>query len=72
MRLVVDVGSWDESRWINAPGQSGDPRSTHYRDLASIWAQGDYVPMLYSREAVDAAATQIITLHPYQDSELPL
>ena len=72
VRLVVDVGSWDESRWINAPGQSGDPRSIHYRDLASIWAQGDYVPMLYSREAVDAAATQIITLHPYQDSELPL
>ena len=72
VRIVVDVGEWDNSRWINAPGQSGDPRSAHYRDLAPIWAQGGYVPMLYSRQAVDEAASHIITLQPYQDSELPL
>ena len=71
-RIVVDVGQWDESRWINAPGQSGDPRSNHYRDLATVWAKGGYVPMLYSREAVDAAASHIIQLEPYQNSELPL
>jgi penicillin G amidase len=27
VRIVVDVGDWDKSQWINAPGQSGDPRS---------------------------------------------
>ena len=72
VRIVVDVGEWDQSRWINAPGQSGDPRSAHYRDLAPIWAQGGYVPMLYSRAAIDEAASHIMTLQPYQDSELPL
>jgi penicillin amidase len=64
VRIVMDVGAWDESRWINAPGQSGDPRSPHYRDLAPIWAGGGYVPMLYSRQAVDAAARARIRLEP--------
>ncbi|MCW3474066.1 penicillin acylase family protein [Limobrevibacterium gyesilva] len=63
-RMVVDVGNWDNSRAINAPGQSGDPRSPHYDDLAPLWAAGDYVPLLYSRDAVDAAARLRIRLSP--------
>lgn len=66
VRMVVDVGEWDQSRWINAPGQSGDPRSPHYEDLAPLWAQGQYVPMLYSRDAIEAAAVQRIRLEPKQ------
>jgi penicillin G amidase len=62
-RLVMDVGDWDNSRCINAPGQSGDRRSPHYADLAPLWAKGGYVPLLYSREAVEAATETIITLH---------
>jgi penicillin amidase len=33
-RMIVDVGRWDRSLAINTPGQSGDPGSPHYRDLA--------------------------------------
>ena len=51
VRLVMDVGEWDNSVCINAPGQSGDPRSPHYGDLAPAWAKGEYVPMLYSARA---------------------
>ena len=54
----------DGSVWINSPGQSGDPRSPHYRDLAPIWARGEYVPMLYSKEAVAAATERRIVLTP--------
>lgn len=61
-RMVVDVGGWDNSLCINAPGQSGDPRSVHYADLAPLWARGAYVPMLYSRAAVDEATETIIVL----------
>ena len=43
-RMVLDVGNWDASRAINTPGQSGNPYSPHYRDLAPLWATGDYVP----------------------------
>lgn len=63
-RMVLDVGAWDNSRAINAPGQSGDPQSPHYADLAPRWAAGEYVPLLYSRAAVDAAAEHVITLVP--------
>jgi penicillin amidase len=63
-RMVIDVGNWDNSRAINAPGQSGDPRSPHYADLAPLWAAGEYVPLLYSQAAVDEAAEQRIVLTP--------
>lgn len=63
-RIVVDVGAWDNSRVINAPGQSGDPASPHYADLAPLWADEAYVPLLYTRDAVDAAAAERITLQP--------
>jgi penicillin amidase len=64
VRMVVDVGAWDESLVINTPGQSGDPASPHYGDLFPLWARGDYVPMLWTRAAVDAAAEQVIQLTP--------
>jgi penicillin amidase len=64
VRMVADVGDWDRSVWINTPGQSGDPRSRHYGDLAPLWARGEYVPMLYSPGAVDNAAERRIILNP--------
>ena len=63
-RTVIDVGNWDESRFINTPGQSGDPRSPHYADLALTWSTGGYHPLVYSREAVDAATIRRIVLKP--------
>lgn len=63
-RMVLDVGNWDNSRAINTPGQSGDPASPHYRDLAQTWAEGKYFPLLYSRKAVEQAATHVIELAP--------
>lgn len=63
-RIVLDVGDWDRSVVINAPGQSGDPFSPHYRDLAPLWASGDYVPLVYSREAVERTAREVLRLTP--------
>jgi penicillin amidase len=64
VRMVMDVGNWDASRVINTPGQSGDPMSPHYRDLFPLWAAGTYVPMLYSRAAVEQGAETVMTLSP--------
>ena len=64
VRMVMDVGEWDNSLIINTPGQSGDPTSPHYADLFPLWAKSDYVPMLWSREKVEAAAEQVIELVP--------
>jgi len=63
-RVVVDVGSWDESLAMNSPGQDGRPGSPHSQDLFPLWAAGEAFPLLYSRAAVDAAADQIISLLP--------
>ena len=64
VRIVVDVGDWDKSVCINAPGQSGDPRSAHYADLAPLWAKGEYVPMLYSRHAIEQVTEKRFVLTP--------
>jgi len=63
-RMVLDVGNWDSSRVINTPGQSGDPRNPHYRDMVSDWEAGRYVPLLYTRAAVEAETRQRIRLQP--------
>ena len=63
-RMVLDVGAWDNSMTINTPGQSGNPESPHYRDLFPKWVKGQYVPLVYSRKAVEAATETVITLTP--------
>ncbi|MDO9247734.1 MAG: penicillin acylase family protein, partial [Phenylobacterium sp.] len=63
-RMVLDVGAWDNSMAINTPGQSGNPESPHYRDLFPKWVKGEYVPLAYSRKAVEAATETVISLTP--------
>ncbi|MBI1779298.1 MAG: penicillin acylase family protein [Proteobacteria bacterium] len=63
-RMVVDVGNWDNSWTINTPGQSGDPKSPHYRDLFEAWTREEYVPLLYTRPAIEKAAVLRINLSP--------
>jgi penicillin amidase len=70
-RMVLDVGDWDNSRCVNAPGQSGDPASPHYADLVTSWATGGYVPLLYSAAAIESAAELHIDLTPADASRRP-
>ncbi|MER8389318.1 penicillin acylase family protein [Mesorhizobium sp. M1380] len=52
VRIIIDVGSWDNSIFINNPGQSGLPNSCHYGDLSKYWQRGEYKPLLYSEQMV--------------------
>nr|WP_240766513.1 penicillin acylase family protein [Paraburkholderia flava] len=63
-RVIVDVGNWDNSRAVNLPGESGDPDSPHYRDLAQMWLNGEYFPLLYTRAAVEKVTEKRIHLVP--------
>jgi penicillin amidase len=63
-RMLVDVGSWDDSVAMNSPGQSGDPASPHYRDLFDAWARDESFPLLFSRDRIEAEAEQRIVLRP--------
>ncbi len=65
-RLIVDLADWDRSLASNAPGQSGDPDSPHYRDLFEDWARDRYFPLLYSRERIEEVAREVLVLTPRQ------
>ncbi|KAA9105538.1 penicillin acylase family protein [Microbacterium rhizomatis] len=71
-RMVIDVGEWDNSRALNSPGQSGDPRSPHYRDLFDPWVDGESFPLAYSRASVEAMTQSRILLRaPIRASHAP-
>jgi penicillin amidase len=64
MRMIVDTADFDASRAVMPTGQSGHPYSDHYDDMIQLWLNGDYHPMLFSREAVEAVATGELILQP--------
>jgi penicillin G amidase len=45
LRLVIDVGGWQQSGFVLAPGQSGHPLSPHYGDQTPLWRTGRYIKM---------------------------
>jgi penicillin amidase len=63
-RQIIDLSNWDKSVMTNTPGESGNPNSPHYADLALPWAEGRYHPMPFSRKAVEAATIHRLTLVP--------
>ncbi len=62
-RQVLDVGSWDASKVVLPAGQAGHPMSPHYFDQNDMWRQGEYRALVFSRAAVNGAATlrQLLT-----------
>jgi penicillin amidase len=61
---VIDVGNWDDSLYVNLPGQSADPQSPHYRDQYQPWIEGQMQKLPFSRAAVDAVARSRTVLTP--------
>jgi penicillin amidase len=63
-RAVWDVGNWDGGG-IDIPlGESGEPGSPHYRDLAPPYAQHALTPLPFSDVAVMHAARATLVLEP--------
>ena len=63
-REILDVADWDRSVATSVPGQSGQPGSPRYGDLLPLWAEGRYFSLLFSREKIEAAATERLVLEP--------
>ncbi len=56
-RGLYDLADLESSHFIATTGQSGNPLSAHYRDLADLWADGETIPMTteagrYGRDAI--------------------
>jgi penicillin amidase len=64
MRMVVDLGDLDESRWIQLTGESGHAYHGNYTDQTALWVDGETLPWSFSREAVDAASEHELVLSP--------
>lgn len=68
LRMVVDIGEWEEARFSMPGGQSGNPMSPHYDDLLPFWLRGEGVPIAWSSDAVEKAARQSLRLLPLEGS----
>ncbi|HEU4811851.1 MAG TPA: penicillin acylase family protein [Nocardioides sp.] len=64
MRMVVSLADLDRSRWINLTGVSGHPFDAHYTDQTDLWAEGETLPWLFTRSAVEEQGGDTLTLVP--------
>jgi len=65
MRMIIDFSDLNGSLFVVTPGQSGNPTSPHYGDLAPLWARGEYFPIRSDWTADDPpAGTQVLRLTP--------
>ncbi|HND52064.1 MAG TPA: penicillin acylase family protein, partial [Pirellulaceae bacterium] len=63
-RQVFDLADWDRGVATSTPGQSGQPGSPHYGDLAPLWAEQQYFPLVYSSRRVEAETVHRLQLAP--------
>ena len=63
-RRIIDLADPDRSVASNAPGQSAQPGSPYYGNLAENLGNGEYFPLLYTRGAVEERAAHRLTLQP--------
>ena len=60
LRVVFDLANLDESAFIVTPGQSGNPFSPHFRDLAEAWRDGEMAQLV----APERAKADRLVLNP--------
>ncbi len=63
-RLIVDLSDMDNSLSVLPPGQSGHPRSPHYRDQLEPWLRGDYHTSRLDERRIVASAVGELMLIP--------
>jgi penicillin G amidase len=61
-RQVVDLEDWDRSVFMVPTGNNGIPGHPRYDDCIDEYVAGTYRPLLFSREAVEAAAEAWLVL----------
>ncbi len=63
-RRIIDLSNLDNSVATNAPGQSAQPGSPFYGDLAERLGNGEYFPFLFTRGAIEEVVAHRLMLNP--------
>jgi penicillin amidase len=63
-RAIYDLADPDRSVFIQSTGQSGNPMSPYYKNFAELWRDGGYVPMITTRERIEADKLGTLVLAP--------
>ena len=64
MRMVVDLGDLDRSRWVNQSGVSGHAFHANYVDQTELWVGNRTWPFVSTRAAVEGRTEQRLELLP--------
>jgi penicillin amidase len=64
MRMLVDLGDLDGSRWVNQSGASGHAFETTYDDQLELWATNRTWQFVFTRAAVEGRSRQRLELVP--------
>ncbi|MET1004356.1 MAG: penicillin acylase family protein [Propionibacteriaceae bacterium] len=64
MRMLVDLGNLDGSRWVNQSGVSGHAYDAHYDDQTELWVNNRTWSFVSSRAAVEASTEKRLELVP--------
>ena len=64
LRMAIDVGKWENSRFSIPGGQSGNPASPHYDDILPLWLQGEGIPIAWEPESIRRSAVDELRLVP--------
>lgn len=64
MRFVATPGNWDMTRHVIPTGESGNPKSAHWKDQLDAWYTGKTPIFPFSKAAIESAAREIVVLEP--------
>ena len=64
MRMIVDLSDLENSLSIHTTGESGHAYHPNYVDMANLWRNIQYLPMLWERNQVEANAKDHLQLAP--------
>jgi penicillin amidase len=64
MRMIVDLGDLRNSLTVHTTGQSGHAFDPHYIDMADLWRNIQYYPMLWNEQAITSNAEAHLRLLP--------
>ena len=64
MRFIAAPGNWDATRLVIPSGESGDPKSLHWKDQLNAWYTGNTPVFPFSNQSVKNATKEKLILSP--------